>query len=220
MIGLLKKDFSYLAAYAKIYLAITAIMIVWFIAGNFGEPGLIGAVIIMIAVLMGNNTTAFDSQDGGMLFLMTLPVSSKMYAAEKYLLCLLMGIAGSCISLIVGFLRYGEELLQGELLSFLLITVTYLACGMILVALTLPIRLKFGSENAQLITFAVVASVVVLAYAGLYLLKALNIYAPEVAQSTTSASDIAVVAGIWVSAIVINAVSYLISVHILNTREF
>lgn len=117
------------------------------------------AVIFYLTVMGGTvavGTLSFDEADKGFSYLLTLPVTRKGYAREKYLFttlwtagCALIGAAVCLLlSLAAGKPVSLEEICLSWLFSLLGVS--------LMTGLMIPFRLKYGSEKGRMILFAVV----------------------------------------------------------------
>ena len=81
MKGLLLKDLSILKTQGRSFVIIIAIAMFMLIAGNNTTFAVIYANILFVT--FGITTLSYDTHDNGYAFLYTLPISRKLYVAEK-----------------------------------------------------------------------------------------------------------------------------------------
>lgn len=104
----------------------------------------------MLMLIWALSTLSFDESGHGITFLLTLPVTRKIYVFEKYLFCLLACICGWLIGLT---LATGVSIFTGTALLPLpeLIASTGMLIPVLLSAeLMIPVQLKYGQERSRL----------------------------------------------------------------------
>ncbi len=216
MKGLLIKDFKLIAAQKKFFLTILFIAIIMY-ASIQQESVLMGYLIVMFTLLAAT-TVSYDEFDNGYAFLFTLPVSRKMYVLEKYLFGLLTGGIGCVFSCVI---VAAEKLLTGK--SFPVGENLFVAGSLILVSLCMlavkiPIQLKFGSEKGRIANLGVM---VVFFFAVVGMVRFVTAFHLEekLENGILSASN-AILIVFAVLYLVFFAISCLISIKIMEKKEF
>lgn len=152
MKGLLIKDLK-LAIKQKAVFIILLFMALFMLLGN-EDPvfGICYGMFLTVIILVG--TVGYDDYDNGMSFLMTLPVSRKTYAVEKYVLSLtgtlISGGVITFINVIYVIERPDIMSMAGLLECFV---VAYCICAVI-ASVYLPFQLKYGAEKGRLVLVA------------------------------------------------------------------
>ena len=214
MKGLLVKDTALMLQRGKILL----FLIAWGVIMTFvmDSSSFVVGWIVMIAVITSLSTISYDEFDNGMPFLMSLPVTRRCYAVEKYLFSILFGAVFWVVSLAIVAVC---SLLQGKGFSLweeLPGMVLLFAAALFILAVSTPPQLKWGAEKGRivmLVFFAVFG-------AGAFLLSRFGdsmaglIEALEALPMWGS-----VLAALGVS-LLVTAVSAAISVRILEKKEF
>ena len=210
MKGLLLKDLAIVKQQGRSIIIIVAIAIFMMASGNDITFAIAYANILF--VMFGITTLNYDAFDNGFSFLFTLPITRKMYVAEKYLFSLLCVAAGLTLSLAL-------MIVTGNLSSDgILFIVGYAVAAILLLSLLLPIELKYGPEKgriAMIIIFAIVFAVV-------FGLKKV-IGADQIASALITLGNMneVLLAGILgAGVLVLLIVSYLISCRIMQKKEF
>ncbi len=168
MKGLMIKDLRLLGQQKK--LGIIYVVMALFLSLSMDNSFLV-SYLPMIGVLLVFSTISYDEYDNGMPFLMTMPLSGKIYAVEKYLLSFI-GIAVSWTVALV--LQIGSMMIKKEEFDALHLIGTdavSIVVFLLVVSLMIPIELKFGAEKGRLMIFAIFAVVAVIVMAGM---KAVN----------------------------------------------
>ena len=130
-----------------IFLAVCA-LIAFTTEGSF----VVGYTSALLGIL-GLSTLAFDEHENGFPFLFSLPVDAKTYVNEKYLLCILLDLAGLIFGTLLFFLAC---LTRGRMAMFqedIVYVVFYLPATLLLILSILPVQMIFGREKSRIITF-------------------------------------------------------------------
>ena len=112
MKGLLIKDIRLLGQQKKL-LFLYAVMAI--VLGYSMDSTFLVSYFPMIGVFLVLSTISLDNFDNGMAFLMTLPISGKLYAVEKYVISLLVTAGTWIIAVALQFVMLmikKEELLH------------------------------------------------------------------------------------------------------------
>ena len=107
--------------------------------------------LVLIGAIFALSTIAYDEHDNCYPFLMTLPVTKKGYAIEKYVFGMLCGAAFWVIGVVfyaaAAVIRGTPVNLGEKVLSFLM----FLLIPLLILDITIPVNLKFGSEKIRLV---------------------------------------------------------------------
>lgn len=217
MRGLLVKDIKLMKNQVKSMAVMVLIALGMYATTQSGA--LFIAYLTGVLSLLTVGTISYDEFDNGYAFLFALPVSRKEYVLEKYLLGLLTSVAGCLFSIIVVFLWQlatgsGSDIREGVLMGGTVLLACY-----ILQAVKIPVQLKFGVEKGRM----AMIGVMVIFFGVLALIANLErprIYFTEVDDLWIAARLYVIVAGQAVIGIVVMVVSYLISVRIIEKKEF
>lgn len=150
MTGLLEKDFRLLFVNAQ---SIFVVLITSIAALTQSGSFILGYFPIVMSMLF-TSTISYDEIENGYEFLLTLPVTKKLYVREKYLFCMagtaLSWVVSGGLYLIAEFLHKGNfsSIPQLESFSLLLIAIFYLC-------IVIPMQLKYGAEKFRLILFSI-----------------------------------------------------------------
>ncbi len=217
MLGLIIKDIRLIKNQGIIMILFLVV-----IMGSFMINTMNGVGFVAFVSLMGNSyalaTISYDTYENGCSFLFTLPVSRKLYVAEKYVLAILFSL-GACLA--AGF---AAELIKGDLshylnncLSYLMTWATVLWTSLLMI----PLRLKFGAEKGRIVTgfvFGICAALGFLASGPMR--KAAEGTVGLINRLNQTMGD----AGLPVLILLITAAAYAISMcismHIMEKKEF
>ncbi len=224
MRGMLIKDIRFLLNQKASLIIFLGLGLYFMIGGN--DVTLALAYCTMMVAIFTTSSISYDSYNHGMAFLLILPVQRKTYAVSKYIFCLtvvvamgiLLSVTAWLVSLFGGAMTVAEEAVS---LSGLVVGVlTSVSMAMIMAAIMIPIYLKFGAEKSRY-ALAIVMGVVLAA--GFVMEKVSGNVAVEVMDQVNrlqELSEMQVMAVILLLAAVVVAVSMLISIKIMEKKEY
>lgn len=215
MSGLLEKDFR-LMAKRKNYLLTMAAMVFGF-SFIMDITFMISYLPILCAIFTAS-TISYDEFDNSMTFLMTLPVTPKSFAVEKYVLGIITGAVSWGVLIVIWLLMTVMERTQisgTEAVGMMMISIFIYAFFM---SILLPVELKFGSEKGRLVWAGVGVAVILFLGLGRKILADMGINTAEIEMNL----DLAPMAVICIAVIlaVMYVVSMKISIGIMNKKEF
>lgn len=114
--------------------------------------------LVMYLGLLGTtfttSTLSYDEFDNGYAFLFSLPVTRKGYVIEKYGFGLIMSgggwLVGSVLAVVSGTIRG-----TGEPMELVMASLVMLPMVCVLLAVLLPLHMKFGAEKGRIAMIAV-----------------------------------------------------------------
>ena len=118
--------------------------------------------IAMVAGMMALGTMAYDEADHGYCFLLTLPFSRRDYVREKYLFC---GTWTATFTVVATMLCLSMSAVQGGTAGdaqTLQSGAAALAAVLVMDAVMIPLRLKFGAEKSRIVLYLAAAAVAIL----------------------------------------------------------
>ena len=167
MKGLLIKDFMLMKQQKVSFMMIAFISIVLLFFVK--TTTVVFSMLMYGGLAFSLNTIALDEMDNGNEFLFTLPFARKNYVKEKYTLCILIGgglwLLGTAAALFSNALQPELER-PGEYLGESFVYLIYL---LLMPAVLLPLRLKYGCVNsaaAIMLAMAVIFTAMVLLSGG------------------------------------------------------
>ncbi len=154
MKGLILKDIYNLRKYGKTLFLIAAL---YFMLSFMLDDAdiFVGMIVIMFAITTVTSF-AYDNQSGWDVYVNTMPVSRKDVVLSKYLLSLLLVLAGGVLAVLMGWLG-GLVRNVGNFSQTLVTAYALCAAGLLFVSILLPLVYKFGVERSRVIIIAVVA---------------------------------------------------------------
>lgn len=214
MRGLLTKDLC-LIMKQKTTLFIWFAMAVFFVVVNQDAFfGVSYSMLLMTILIIG--TISYDDHDNGMGFLMTLPISRRDYAVEKYVLVLLGTFVAGVVATALGA-AYILISQNGAALDELLIAAATMFCMSVLFSsLMIPVQLKFGAEKGRIF---------MLIFAGIIFLVAMMLGKAEgimflLMVTVSRISPVMILGASCVLMVLVVWVSMRVSVRIVKKEEY
>ena len=167
------------------------------------------------------STISYDEYQHGMAYLMTLPVRRETYVQEKYLFAMSLAGAGSLLVLVLELLYQvivHPVMTNAAMWEILSSTCFMIPVVILFLALALPLNLKFGSEKGRSLFSGMMLGIF---FGGIVIVKKVK-GSSLLEQMQTLMQEKGLVLGIAgiVIYIVVLAISYRISVRIIEKREF
>lgn len=218
MKGLLIKDLKFLKN-QRIFLLVLAAFCTYFFVTGENTSFVMGYASAMLAVLV-ISTLSYDEQDNGMSYLLTLPISRKMYVLEKYLFGSLMVVATVVVEalFILGLVMIKSMFYSYDEIAMFLSGAMLVPAVML--SVMLPLLIKFGSEKGRIAMLAVVGIALVGCYSVKQVVDVIGIDIFAKADQLMQADTAITVAGIVIFAAGLFVVSYMISLAIMKRKQF
>lgn len=225
MKGLLIKDFKALLLQKQFILILTAFSI--FLTYSSNDPGIVSGYLLMCLSILTLNTMSYDEANGGMSFILSLPVTRKLYVKSKYALALSLITLGTLLSVAIAFIVSIIKDTKLDTNSYIPSVIGCVVAAAILIVFLVPIQLKVGAEKARLALF-VVAGVIALIVGGVYKIATdvLKIDLKKVLSDLTlklsklGNIDIVITVILLVIIAVLFVISYLFSIKIMKKKEY
>jgi len=213
MKGLLQKDLCIMTGRSK---SLLILLIVGVIMSVSTDGSFVVGYLTLLACIMAISTISYDEFDNGYPFIFSLPITRKDYVLSKYIFSILMGLFG----LIVGIIfTYGISLMQNKTVNTPLYEtiITDISLILLMIAIMIPLQLKFGAEKSRTMMVVIGA----LGYAASLLGKNLLIRYVHIDLSIVrNITDKQLMMGFVVIGCITSLLSYLISVKIINNKEY
>lgn len=218
MKALLIKDLK-LMKNLKNFFVVMAIMIVAF-SVFYTDSSFVLTYMVVFVATMSVSSISYDTCENGEAFLFTLPVSRKGYVREKYVLSLLLlgtamivFTAFSCVLGVVKGSEPGNDFWGTVVVTFFV--------AVFFVAYMMPIQLKFGNEQRNIVVILTVgvAMLVAILASEAFQIGAFNGVMESLGDLVREHKGETLVASACALAIFM-AVSYKISVRIMEKKEF
>lgn len=218
MKGLLIKDLKLMLAQKRFFLLVFGMGIMLMFVN--GEPSTAMGYIILLATTFSLNTVSYDEHEQGMSFLMTLPISRKLYVTEKYVFAGALAIIATVTAILLAYMATITRDVEQGLTEICVIAVIMLVIALTILAFTLPLKLKFGAEKGQMALFAVSALIgIVIALSFSLAEKMGSDFELAIDKILSQSIEKIVLLAVFALILVLLA-SYFISVRIINKKEY
>ena len=215
MKGLLEKDFRLLMQRKRFFLVMAVCAL--FMGFTMDGTGFVVGWICVLMAVFSLSSLSYDEYDNSLPFLMSMPVSAKEYALEKYVFGILCGLTGwlfaIIVELIIVFLKRVPVNIGEELLS----SAVYIPMIMLVLAVSLPVELKWGAEKGRTFMLIVFGFLFACMFAIMKILPGGSSSVDAYLESINAGIIFIVV---MLTAIILTVISMLISVRVFTRKEF
>ena len=218
MKGLLIKDLKLLMGQKQFFVTVCVLSFLFtFVNGN---PTFAIPYVTMMLCMFSVGTISYDEYDNGGAYLFSLPITRKVYVVEKYVygfgLCLGAIIVSAVFSVIV---MIGKSSWMGNA-EFVSILVVSIVLSAVILDAMIPAQLKFGAEKSRVALMGFVLVIYLIGYFGYRILESMGINL-EMALAAFSGMTLGVViAALCGIGIVVTVISYMISLRIMEKKEY
>lgn len=215
VIGLLMKDLLNMKRMAKQYLLILAAMCVWSVFMK--NPFFITMYTVLCTSMLVLSSFSYDEQGQFDKYALTMPVTRRTLVRAKYALYLLMELGGIVLGILVG---YGmERIIKAGTEGFMETGLIMGGMFLMVYGIVIPIIYKMGVEKARLLTVGIYLATFGLIYGMVWLRKRGAFSIEMTGMSEEQMVRIACV-GFFFVALLTAVVSYLVSLRIVEKKEF
>lgn len=227
MKGLLIKDIKLMTKNKMATLSLLFIAIIFVLmTGKDQQYAFAVGYITMLAGIYASSTISMDENGGSLPFLMTLPVTRRVYVVEKYLFVIASCLIG-CILTTMGYVLVNTDQWQTIILQGIVIFAVMSFYYMIM----LPLQLKYNDKSRValfgLIMFCITAGVVYkktasqINTAGIWLnLSGIKSLAVNIINGILSLNKLFVIIAALLIWLICWGVSFCISLEIMRRKEF
>lgn len=217
MSGLIEKDLRLLLQRKQtvlIFLGL-AVMLSFTQGGTF----IIG-YLTFLALILAVSTISYDEFDNGYPFLMTLPITSKIYVLEKYVFSLISTLVCWLVATVLCFVTYTVQGVSFSVVEELVAAGSILLIPFILMDIMIPMQIKFGSEKSRVVMLLVAGVCFVIAYGMKEVVKIFGIDWMSILQRMDQIPLSVIYFAIFVFVLILTWISVLISNHIMEHKEY
>lgn len=220
MKGLLIKDFQLAFLNIKMLVAL-CIVSIFLTSSSTGSAAFVISYVTIVFFMLVLTSISYDELDHSISFLFTLPISRKTYVLEKYVFSLVCGVIGlvfsSAICTVISMIKntnlVGPDFIPVALSIYLML--------LFIVALMLPIQLKFGGDNGRIALFLVFGIIVAAVYIGSKILEHFHIYEADIIKFVNlilTSNTALIIPAFIILVLAALGISYGISLRIMNRR--
>lgn len=212
MSGLFVKDLALLMQRRS---SILILMVVGAVMGFSMDGSFVVGYITMLTAILTLGTISYDEFDNGYPFLLTLPITRKLYVQSKYLFSAVLGLVGWAFAIVVyvacSFARSIH--LTGEDLLGALIFIPFF---LLIIAVMIPLQLKYGAEGSRIVMAIIAGVIAIIGFFGMKVFPE-GLKMPAFVLNLSVGGVIAIAVVVTVIALVI---SYIFSLRVMNKKTF
>lgn len=224
MKGLLMKDLQLLFSNKTTFPVFIIIAAMLMFTGDEETVYFVIAYFTMLCGMMTLSTVSYDELDHSGAFLMTMPITRKLYVVEKYVFTILGIAAGWAIAFVAGCIfsqMKGYEINSISILTGSLATVMVLY---VLLSIMIPIQLKYGNEKSRIVLVVMGAIIMLIGFCGKSILAAFNVDAEAVMlrfNTFFANTSMGVLVGLGIlMVIVVTLITASISMGIMEKKQY
>lgn len=181
---------------------------------------LLNSYLTFLCCFVSLSTISYDEFDNGYAFLFTLPVGRRTYATEKYVFSIILGVIAWLIGVLTSIPFQMYQNADFVLKEGLIEAVILLPCLFVMLSVMIPFLLKFGGEKGRTAMLVVVGIAFVVGFALVKLVEILHIDVNKILSSLPVMNMGTIVVAAFVASFVVLLVSVVISVRIMEKKEF
>lgn len=212
MSGLFVKDLALLMQRRS---SILILMVVGAVMGFSMDGSFVVGYITMLTAILTLGTISYDEFDNGYPFLLTLPITRKLYVQSKYLFSAVLGLVGWAFAIVVYIAcNFARRIhLTGEDLLGALIFIPFF---LLIIAVMIPLQLKYGAEGSRIVMAIIAGVIAIIGFFGMKVFPE-GLKMPAFVQNLSVGGVIAIAVVVTVIALVI---SYIFSLRVMNKKTF
>lgn len=152
--GLMIKDYQLMKSQMKFFF----IMVIVFgvlMSGSLNMQFFAGYIAPLCAVLL-LGTFGYDEYENGFRYLFTLPVSRRDYVFEKYIFGILLTTIPGAVMNLISWLVHAVKGEETGFWQFFLMLAVSLPLAYLMLALEVPLQIKFGREKSRIVTVVLI----------------------------------------------------------------
>lgn len=218
MKGLLIKDLCILKNQAKFYGGL--LVFAFFVMFIYENPFFVVPYLTMILGLISVTSINYDEVDQGFSFLFTMPFRRKEYVLEKYVFAFLTTAGAAVVAFGLSAIGLFLRKQTGDVKEFALITLCTLFAILIYVMLMLPVQLKFGAERARIALVVMMAALGAIIFVAAKLFPKGSVQLERIIRWIDALGGVGMTVGMIAIWAVIAVISYMISVNVMQKKEF
>ncbi|MCI6675740.1 MAG: ABC-2 transporter permease [Clostridiales bacterium] len=218
MKGLLIKDLKLMKNQKKFFITFFMIAVIFLI--TYENKLFAVSYTTMIFTIFVMSTISYDEYENGYPFLFVLPIRRSDYVNSKYCFGLLCCLAAWLLATLYTTIYQITQKPDGNLLEWIGQCCMIIPFFLLFLAFSIPVQLKFGNEKARVVIFGILGGSTLIIYAASKLIKRMNVNVSVIIQLAESISNLGLVIGCIAGSIVLLMISYIISIHIMNKKQF
>lgn len=180
----------------------------------------VGSYLTVLCSMLVISTISYDEFDNGNAFLFTLPISRKEYVREKYIFGFGVSIVVWLITTLVTVVYPSLVVENYNWMEGIASSVSSIFISGCLLSFLIPLQLKFGSEKGRLVLVGISGIIGIICFGAVEITKKFDRDIEELIHWLTALHQTALVIGFIGGVFVMMVISYLISVRVMEKKEF
>ena len=213
MKGLLIKDILFMANQRS---SAFLILVMGVAMSLYMQASAIIGYLMMMGGMLALSTMSYDEYENGYRYLFTLPTTRKEYVKEKYLFCLMWVILCMVLGGLASFVIMAIKK-QIDMQEFIGTIVTMFSVLIIFLAVSIFSRIRYGNEKSKIIIYVFFAAIGLIGY----LLSSFVSKETAIAVETfVNTNGTILMILLPITGLMVYLISYLLSVKVMEKKEF
>lgn len=217
MAGLFEKDIRLILRNKQMVIVVAFMALMMSFSGSID---MVLPYMTIFGTIFSVSTISFDEVDNGYSYIMTLPVTYKDYVYEKYMFCMLGGIAAGLVTMVFFLIGTGIRGNAVVTSDILMAAVAVLPLIVIIESFLIPVQLRFGNSKSRIFIMVLVGAVI----AGVYVMERVvgdvEQKAAEVIKAVDGINPLYVIIGVAAATMIILAVSVMCSMRVMRRKQY
>lgn len=214
MAGLFEKDIRLLLRRKQMLVLFLALAVV---LGFTQEGTFILGYLPFLGMTLTISTISYDEIDNGYTFLMTLPIDTKTYVKEKYLLCLSGTFISWIFAVVLYFVSKYFRVSSTVIANEIPMIISFLPVMVLAMAIMIPTQLKFGAEKSRIVLFIIFGITAILSFLFEKVIGTERIN--HMLIKLENINDAVIGVSVVLFVILAAAISYVISCKVMQNKE-
>ncbi|MGF0033376.1 ABC-2 transporter permease [Bariatricus sp. SGI.154] len=218
MKGLLVKDIR-LMLNQKQFFGVVALMAVVFLS-VYSDPSFVISYITLMFSIFTISTISYDEYENGMCYLFTLPISRKGYVREKYIFGVITTLLSFTVISVLSFIASAIRHIGFDVKEWIFTGVTSLLLITLVLAVNIPLQLKFEAERSRMAMLVTFAGAFVVAYLVVKITSLVGVDMVKLIErlaETNLKGCVVFACAVWALGMLI---SYLVAVRVMEKKDF
>lgn len=218
MKGLLIKDFNLMKNQKRFFIVVIIIAAMMFAGSSDGMFGV--AYVTILCTFFVLSTFSYDDFDNGGSYLMTLPITRKIYVKEKYVLGICLAIVSWIVSSVLAYFIGCSKGAIDQPNEWWIAVISYLALAGISLAIMIPIQIKFGTERSRIVLMIIFGVLFIIGMGASKIFSSLELDFFKAIEVVNNLEITGVAIALVMSVIVALVISFVISKKIIEKKEY
>lgn len=186
----------------------------------YDDPSFGICFITMMCAMFTISTISYDEYENGMSYLFALPVDRKRYVREKYLFGVVMPVLGFALMSVLTLISVSIRRIDFGIKEWIVIGIACLLIITLVLAVNIPLQMKFGAEKSRMALMAVTAAAFAAAYLIVKICTNMGVDIDALFEQLEGMSLAACAGCVCIVCAAVMLVSYQIASRIMQKKEF